>query len=287
MARRRDKNIALGIVQLVGMLVALSLLYPAARQFFFSFGMVVAGVILLLLAGVIGFLIIRKLVRAQQAAQRPAAQSPATPVMGYSYVPSSPPPASLQCSPPAPRIQAASSMADLVQQLRTIDWFQFEKVVEAVFRKVGYGVERRGGANPDGGIDLVIEKDGEQIAVQCKHWKTWRIGVKEVRELLGALTDFGIKKGTLIILGGFTSEAKQLADKHGIEIIQEKELARLLEAVDARFDPEFLAILTSKEKICPRCEQQMVLRTGRKGANPGSQFWGCSSYPRCRFTMPA
>ena len=105
--------------------------------------------------------------------------------------------------------------------------------------------------------------------------------------MLGALTDSGIKKGTLIILGGFTSEAKQLADKHNIEIIQEKELARLLEAVDARFDPEFLAILTSKEKICPKCEQKLVLRTVKKGANPGSRFWGCSAYPRCRFTMPA
>ena len=30
----------------------------------------------------------------------------------------------------------------------------------------------------------------------------------------------------------------------------------------------------------------MVLRTARKGANAGNQFWGCSKYPRCRGVLP-
>ncbi|MGO8677095.1 MAG: hypothetical protein ACLQVX_14640 [Limisphaerales bacterium] len=28
----------------------------------------------------------------------------------------------------------------------------------------------------------------------------------------------------------------------------------------------------------------MALRTARKGAHAGSQFWGCSDYPGCRAT---
>jgi restriction system protein len=28
----------------------------------------------------------------------------------------------------------------------------------------------------------------------------------------------------------------------------------------------------------------MVLRTAKQGPNAGSQFWGCSGYPRCRGT---
>ena len=57
---------------------------------------------------------------------------------------------------------------ELIKQLRAIDWFQFEKLVELVYLKLGYPVARKGGANPDGGIDLIIEKDGQTIAVQCK-----------------------------------------------------------------------------------------------------------------------
>jgi restriction system protein len=36
---------------------------------------------------------------------------------------------------------------------------------------------------------------------------------------------------------------------------------------------------------CPQCGQPMALRTAKKGANAGSQFWGCSAYPNCRATL--
>jgi restriction system protein len=87
-------------------------------------------------------------------------------------------------------------------------------------------------------------------------------------------------------LRGYTGEAKQLADKHGIEIVNETGLAAMLEATDARFDPEVLDILRDTRKFCPKCERPMVLRTSRKGRDAGSQFWGCSAYPRCRFILP-
>lgn len=35
-------------------------------------------------------------------------------------------------------------------------------------------------------------------------------------------------------------------------------------------------------QICPRCGEDMVLRTAKKGDNAGNQFWGCLNYPRCR-----
>jgi restriction system protein len=36
------------------------------------------------------------------------------------------------------------------------------------------------------------------------------------------------------------------------------------------------------ERSCARCGNQMVLRTAKQGANAGNQFWGCSTYPRCK-----
>jgi len=38
------------------------------------------------------------------------------------------------------------------------------------------------------------------------------------------------------------------------------------------------------EPVCPECGSKMVLRTARKGKNAGNQFWGCSTFPRCRGT---
>jgi hypothetical protein len=78
-----------------------------------------------------------------------------------------------------------------------------------------------------------------------------------------------------------------LADEHDIEVVNESGLAKLLESTDARFDPAVLEILHDTRKLCPKCEREMVLRTAGRGPGAGNQFWGCSGYPRCRFTMPA
>lgn len=43
---------------------------------------------------------------------------------------------------------------------------------------------------------------------------------------------------------------------------------------------------SEKTPACPVCGKAMVLRTARKGAKAGSQFWGCSGYPECTGTQP-
>ncbi len=39
--------------------------------------------------------------------------------------------------------------------------------------------------------------------------------------------------------------------------------------------------------VCPWCGSKLVKRTARKGPNAGSEFLGCSNYPKCRFTKNA
>jgi restriction system protein len=38
----------------------------------------------------------------------------------------------------------------------------------------------------------------------------------------------------------------------------------------------------TNENACPKCGNPMVLMTANRGTNLGKQFWGCSSYPKCR-----
>ena len=37
--------------------------------------------------------------------------------------------------------------------------------------------------------------------------------------------------------------------------------------------------------LCPKCGAKLVIRTAQKGANAGKQFYGCSSFPKCKFTL--
>ncbi len=38
-----------------------------------------------------------------------------------------------------------------------------------------------------------------------------------------------------------------------------------------------------QEKTCPRCGNALVLRTATKGDRAGKRFYGCSSFPKCRY----
>ncbi|OQY55820.1 MAG: topoisomerase [Candidatus Parabeggiatoa sp. nov. 2] len=42
----------------------------------------------------------------------------------------------------------------------------------------------------------------------------------------------------------------------------------------------------TEKKICPKCSSKMVKRKARKGAHAGKEFWGCSSYPKCKYIEP-
>ena len=73
----------------------------------------------------------------------------------------------------------------------SLDGHQFEDEVASVFRRNGYKatVSKQGG---DGGIDIILEKDGVKTAVQCKAHKSL-IGPSVARDLLGTMIHFGFK----------------------------------------------------------------------------------------------
>ena len=174
---------------------------------------------------------------------------------------------------------------NLQQRLRAIDWFQFEKVVSAIYEVRGCKVKRLGGANPDGGIDLIVENGAEQVAIQCKHWKKWTVKLHQVRELLGALTDVKIKQGVMVTLCGCTQEAREFANKHGIVVVEEDELVKLMQMEDGSVHPRIGALLNDKRKFCPKCESPMVERVTERGFYRGKRFWGCSNFPRCKYIL--
>lgn len=37
--------------------------------------------------------------------------------------------------------------------------------------------------------------------------------------------------------------------------------------------------------LCPKCGSKLIIRTAKKGDNAGNQFYGCSAFPKCRYTQ--
>ena len=49
--------------------------------------------------------------------------------------------------------------------------------------------------------------------------------------------------------------------------------------------PESIIEQNDDEVLCPQCNDLMIKRKSKKGENYGSEFWGCSNYPKCRGTL--
>ncbi len=187
-------------------------------------------------------------------------------------------------STPDTPIVAPEAPQSEVRPTSTMSWDQFELLVGEAFRQQGYRVLHGGDAGPDGGVDVHLKKDGHQYLVQCKHWKTRRVGVAVVRELFGVMVDQGAKGAFIVTSGDFTNEAHQFARDKSIGLINGAKLDKILRKVgQVQPDCEPEATQSPPEAIlCPRCNSPMVKRVARQGVNAGREFWGCSRYPKCR-----
>lgn len=111
--------------------------------------------------------------------------------------------------------------------MNDMSWQEFEVLVGEAFRREGYAVtETCSGA--DGGMDLVLKKEGETYLVQCKQWKAYKVGVTTVREFYGVMAAKGAAGGFVVTSGVFTNEALAFATGTNIQLMDGKALHALI-----------------------------------------------------------
>jgi restriction system protein len=105
-----------------------------------------------------------------------------------------------------------------------LTWQQMEFAAREYYKSKGFSVKTHGGANADGGVDLIAKKKGRSILVQVKHYKG-KVGVKIVREMLGVLVDDSrFNEVHIVTSSSFTKPALDLAKRHKIQLIGKNEL---------------------------------------------------------------
>ena len=169
-----------------------------------------------------------------------------------------------------------------MQAVETMTWREFEMLVGESFRQRGYTVKDTGGGGADGGSDLQMSLNGQKYLVQCKQWKTSKVGVKTIREFFGVIVDAGAVGGFVVTSGVFTAEAIAFAADKKISLINGDKLLKIIGG--ARPIVSSLEEDLSEEAplLCPKCNSSMVKRTAKQGVHFGKEFWGCSCFPKCR-----
>jgi len=175
-----------------------------------------------------------------------------------------------------------------IESLKALPWKDFEYLVAEAFQRQGYDVDYNLSSGADGGVDLILQRDGIKTAVQCKRWKTSKVGASVVRELIGAMIDIGADRGIVVTSGSFTADALSLAAANSFELIDGLALVELVRKVQDGGSPkshpseESTAGRQPLTPECPKCGSPMVKRRARRGGNVGGEFWGCSRFPKCR-----
>ena len=173
--------------------------------------------------------------------------------------------------------------------LKQIEWRRFEQLCVAYFEALGFRADVAYAATGGGGADITLFEQGAErpsTLVQCQPWNAYRVGIKPVRALLGAMIAADIAQGVLVTSGKFTPEARDFARKEKrITLVDGAELLAKFADLAPEKATGLLRFATQGDfqtPTCPTCALKMI---PRKSTTHGRKFWGCRNYPSCKQTF--
>jgi restriction system protein len=122
--------------------------------------------------------------------------------------------------------------SDLLERLKDIDPYYFEKVILILLKKMGYGDFIETSKSNDGGIDGVINEDKlglEKIYIQAKRYNENKVREKDIRNFIGAMSG-DTNKGVFVTTSAFDDAAVKKAHDahHSIILIDGNKLVDLM-----------------------------------------------------------
>ncbi len=121
---------------------------------------------------------------------------------------------------------------ELLERLKEIDPYYFEKVILILLRKMGYGDFVETKKSGDGGIDGIINEDKlglEKIYTQAKRYNENKVREKDIRNFIGAMSG-DTSKGVFITTSTFDDSAIRKAKEahHSIILVDGAKLVDLM-----------------------------------------------------------
>jgi len=121
---------------------------------------------------------------------------------------------------------------DLLERLKVIDPYYFEKVILKLLKKMGYGDFIETSKSGDGGIDGIINEDKlglDKIYIQAKRYNENKVREKEIRNFIGAMSG-DTSKGVFATTSTFDDAAIKKANDahHTIILIDGNKLVELM-----------------------------------------------------------
>lgn len=102
---------------------------------------------------------------------------------------------------------------------------KFERYCAAVLRETKWDA-RVTPASGDQGVDIVAEKRGVRIVVQCKKYSK-PVGNRAVQEIVAAIAHESAQRGVVVTTSAYTRAAVQLAASNQVLLLHHSDLHRI------------------------------------------------------------
>lgn len=121
---------------------------------------------------------------------------------------------------------------ELLERLKNLDPYYFEKVILILLKKMGYGEFKETPKSSDGGIDGIINEDKlglDKIYIQAKRFSENKVREKDIRNFIGAMSG-DTNKGVFVTTSEFDKGAVEKAKSahHKIILIDGRKLVDLM-----------------------------------------------------------
>lgn len=122
------------------------------------------------------------------------------------------------------RIKKRQYLSSSLYYIDKMNPYEFEVLVGAHFDKLGYRV-RQTPKSGDYGVDLLLEKNGDKIAVQVKRY-SGKVGNKAVQEVVAGMHYYKCNRGMVVTNSYYTLQAEKMAKECDVELWNRDKLKR-------------------------------------------------------------
>ena len=129
-----------------------------------------------------------------------------------------------------PTTPTAKELALRFEAVRSMTGAQFENFTADLFRAIGYQAVVLGGAG-DQGVDVIVNRRGERVAVQCKNHKR-PVGNRPVQEVYAGAKHHRCVEACVVAPAGYTGGAFALASSTGVSLYDADTVRQWIRKVD-------------------------------------------------------
>ena len=147
-----------------------------------------------------------------------------------------------------PTTPTARELSLRFEAVRSMSGAQFEDFTADLFRAMGHQAVVLGGAG-DQGVDVIVNRRGERVAVQCKNHKK-PVGNRPVQEVYAGARHHRCVEACVVAPAGYTRGAIALASSTGVSLFDADTVRQWIRKAD-RLEQERSSVSKSRDQNSP------------------------------------